>query len=132
MNEKNNRNFIITIVILSVLLTVSVGFNFGLGRSVQDNQRLREKQRELETTVTRLEAEQYADRETIRELRKLASEAKGIISGIIVTVEANGANLSTANKILRQVIAALQNLELLYGRDNGGGGNGLDSMVGEQ
>jgi len=128
MNEKNNRNLIITVVVLSVVLTISVGLNIGFGRSVPDNQRIREQYRELETTVARLETEQLADRETIRELRSLNNEAKGIINGIIGTVETTGTNLSTANKILRQVIASLQSLDLLYSRDRSSGNNGLDTL----
>jgi len=128
MNEKDNRNFIITIVILSVMLSVSVGFNIGLGRGVPDNQRIREQHREYKATITRLETEQLADRETIRRLRNLNREAKGIISDLIGTVETTGTNLSAANKILRQVIVSLQSLELLYRRDRGGGGDGVDTV----
>jgi chromosome condensin MukBEF complex kleisin-like MukF subunit len=131
MNEKNNRNFIIAVVILSALFTISAGFNIGLGRSIQDNQRLRNQQRGLEATIARLETEQRADREIIRELRSLNREASGIVRGIINTVEANGASLSAANKILRQVIVALQRLDLLYGRDRGSGSDGLDTLGSE-
>jgi len=131
MNEKNNRNFIITIIVLSALLSVSIGFNIGLGRSVSDDQRIREQYGELKATVARLEAERDAEREITRELRSLNSEAKGIINGIFRTVETTGINLSTANKIIRQVIIALQNLELLYSRDRGSGGDGLDTLGGE-
>jgi len=128
MNEKINRNYIITVFILSVILTISVGFNIGLGRRGTDNQRIREQYRELEITVAKLEDEQRTDREIIRELRSLNGEAKGIISVIIGTVETTGTSLSTANKILRSVISALQSLDLLYGGDNGGGGDGLDTL----
>jgi len=130
MNEKGSRSYIIAVVILSAVLAVSIWNNIGLGRSVANNQRIREQYRELEATVARLEAEQLADRETIRELRSLNSEAKGIINDLIGTVETTGTNLSAANKILRRVIIALQNLELLYNRDRGGGDNGLDTVGG--
>jgi len=130
MNEKTNRNLIVAVVILSVMLAVSVGLNIGFGRGISDNQRIKEQYRELEKTVGELARERDIEREAARELRNLNSEAKGIIVGIIKTVETTGTSLSTANKILRQVIAALQNLELLYGGDRGGGNNGVDSLGG--
>jgi len=130
MNEKINRNLIITVVILSVVLTVSVGFNIGLGGCFTDNRRLGEQQRELERTVERLTTERDREREMVGELRNLDREARGIIGGIIETIETNGTNLSAANKILRQVITALQSLDLLYRGDNRGGGNGLDTLGG--
>jgi len=130
MNEKNNRFYIIAIVILFVILTISVGFNIGLGRSIPDNQRLRDQQRELERTVEQLVIERDKERETVGELRNLNREARGIISGVIETVETNGTNISNANKILRQVISALQSLDLLYRRDNVGWNNGVDTLGG--
>jgi len=128
MNEKNNRSYIIVIVILSVISTISVGFNIGLRRGISNNQRLRDQQRELENTITRLETEQLSNRETIRELRSLNREAKGIISDIINSTETTGSSLATANKILRSVISSLQSLNLLYSRDRGSGNNGLDTL----
>jgi len=130
MNEKTNRNLVITIIILSVILTISVGLNIGLGRSVPDNQRLRDQQRELERAVEQLTLERDRERETVGELRNLNREARGIINGVIETVETNGASLSNANKILRSVITALQSLDLLYRGDNRGGDNGLDTLGG--
>jgi len=131
VDEKNNLGFIITVVILSVALTISVGFNIGLGRSVSDNQRIGEQCRRLETTVEQLTVERDAERETVRELRDLHREARGIIDGIIGTVETTGTSLAAANKILRNVISALQSLELLYGRDRSSGGDGLDTVGSE-
>jgi len=128
VNEKNNRNFIITIVILSALFTISAGFNFGLGRCIPDNQRLREQQRELKRTVEQLTVERDAERETVRELRRLHIEAKGIIDDIIGSTETTGSSLATANKILRQVIISLQSLDLLYSRDRDSGNNGLGNV----
>jgi hypothetical protein len=131
MNEKDNCNFIIAIVILSVVLTISIGLNIGFGKSVADNNGFREQQRRYEETIKRLEAEQNTDREAIRELRNLNREAEGIIEGIIRGTETAGTNLTAANKILRYVIDSLQSLNLLYSRNRSSWVDGVDSLVGE-
>jgi len=131
MNEKDNRNFIVAIVVLSVICTISIGFNIRFGRSVADNQRIREQQQNLERTVEQLTVERDTANETIRELGRLKQEARRIIDGIIGTTETAGTSLATANKILRHVIVSLQSLELLYGGDRGSGNDGVDSLGGD-
>lgn len=132
MNEKQaNRNYIIAVIILSALLAVSVGCNIGLGRGVADNQRLRDSQRELERTVTQLTAERDTERAAADSLRELSGEARNIISTALDTTVSTGTDLARANALLRSAISALQSLELLYGRDSGGRGNGLDFVSGE-
>jgi len=128
MNEKNNRNYIITIVILSVILTISIGFNFGFGRSVADNQRLRNLQLESERTIAELTAERDNERAAATELRNLGTEARGIISDALTTNAPTASNLARANELIRSTITALQALELLYSRDYGGRDNGLDTL----
>ena len=130
MNEKNNRNYLIAIIILSGLFAISIGFNIGLGRSVSDNHRLRDIQRELERTVAELTAERDAERAAIGELRNLNTEAAAIVSEALQTNAAAGASLARANEILRTVITALQNLDLLYSGGDGSGADGVDPLGG--
>ena len=131
MNEKTNRDFIIAVIILSAVLAVSVGFNIGLGRGVADNQRLRDLQRESERTIANLaDDNKHAERRAAA-AERLNREAAAIVTDALGTNAATGASLARANEILRSVIAALQNLDLLYGRDNGTGGSGMDTLGGE-
>ena len=128
--QKTNRGFIIAVIIMAALLAVSVGYNIRLGRGVADNQRLRDLQRESERTIIELAAERDAERSAVAELRNLNSEAAAIIANALDTVTATGQSLARANEILRQVIAALQSLDLLYRRGDGSGGGRLDTVGG--
>ena len=131
MNEKNCRSIIAVIVILAALLAISIGLNIGLGRGFANNQRLRELQRESERTIIELtEYNKHAEqRATAAE--RLNREAAVIVTDALGTNAATSQSLARANEILRQVIVALQSLDLLYSGGDGGGGNRLDTMGSE-
>lgn len=130
MNEKNNSRFIIAIIILSVVLSVSIGFNIGLGRSYSDNQQLRENERKLNITIEQLTAEREYERNKTAELRELNREANDIIRQALDTAAGNIPNYARANEIIRSVIEALHNLEVLYNRGNGSRDNRMDTLGG--
>ena len=128
MNEKNNSLFIVTVIILSIVLTVSIGLNIGFGRSYSDNKQLRNKQRELDITIEQLTAERERERTAAAQLRNLNREANDIIRQALDTAAGNVPNYARANEIIRAVIAALQNLEVLYNHSDGSGDYRMDTM----
>ena len=129
---QNNRCLFVTIIILSVILAVSVGCNIRFGRSVADNNRLRELQLESERTIAELTDDNRRAEKRATTAERLNREAAVIVADALHTNAPTGANLARANEIVRSVITTLQNLELLYRGSNGCGDNGLDTLGGEQ
>ena len=130
MNEKSYRNYLVIIIVLSVVLTVSVGFNFRFRGSVADNNRLGEIQRELERTIVELTEQADGTEQRATAAERINREAAAIVTDALTANEPTGASLARANEILRSVISALQNLDLLYRGSNGGGDNGMDTLGG--
>ena len=132
MDEKPvNRNFIIVFIVLSALLAISAGFNIRLGRSVTDNRGLREQQRAAEGTIAELARERDYQGARIDQLEGLHREAVSIVSDALAANTADRPNLARANEIIRSVITALHNIELLYSGDWSTRADGLGTVGAE-
>ena len=122
---------IFIIIIGAIILIASIGLNIGLGRGVADNIQLRENQRESERIIAELEDSNRRAEQRASTAERLNREAAVIVTDALDTNAATGSNLSRANEILRQVITALQNLDLLYSGSICYRDNGMDTMGGK-